>query len=125
MVLPLQDQRHAKTPRRRSFFQLIPKTASVYHSKTNAVSCDAHSRQGHHALSAHVYEYQWHLALGTKSCISISAIATLYWQVYKANTVLGLARGTRDAAENKGSGSDEINAVSDLRPVEGNNMQTK
>lgn len=95
--------------------------------QTNAVSCDAHSKEGHHALPTHVYEYQWHLALGTKSCtcILIFAISTLYWQVYKANTVLGLAGGTRNAAENQGSGADELNGVSDPRPVEGNTMQTK
>lgn len=42
-----------------------------------------------------------------------------YWGVYKAATVLGLAVGTRDAAVNKVSG------VLDIRPVEGNNVQTK
>lgn len=59
------------------------------------------------------------MASGTRDqiCSLIFAISTLYWQVYKANTVLGLAGGTRDAAENQGSGADEINGVSDLRPV--------
>lgn len=39
--------------------------------------------------------------------------------------MLGLAGGTKNAAENQGSGADEINGVSDPRPVEGNTMQTK
>lgn len=57
----------------------------------------------------------------TKLCICISIFCYLhsYWGVYKANAVLGLAAGTRNAAVNKVSG------VLDIRPVEGNNVQTK